>query len=129
MSMHKGGTFVEKGLYWNPADGEQVNMQRDGMLEGDESRSYMKISPAVLLLMAPLFGMMYVLFLPLLGIGVFIVSWVVIIIGAVGRVAMSGIQICGRIIGRSTFFSWRPSNMYFSGSRKKQKADGKNRKR
>jgi hypothetical protein len=129
MSMYKGGTFVERGLYWSPVDGEQINMQQDGMLEGDESRTYMKISPAGLLLMAPLFGMMYVMFLPLLGIGVFIVSWLVIIIGAVGRVAMSGIQVCGRIIGRSTFFSWRPSNTYFSGAGKRQKADDKDKKR
>jgi len=123
MSLYKGGSFVEKGLYWSPVDGEQVNMLQDGILKGDEGRSYMKISPAGLLLIAPLFGMMYVMFLPLFGIGVFIVSWLVIIISVAGKLSMTGIQVCGRFIGRSARFNWRPFNMHFTGAVKRQKGN------
>ncbi len=125
MLMNKGGTVVERGLYWNPRDGRRVNMREDGMLPGDERKSYLKISPAGLLLIAPLFGMMYVIFLPLLGLGVFLVSWLVPLIGTLAEVAMTGVKVCSRMNGRSSFFSWNPTRAYFHGFRKKGKTAGR----
>src|SRR5574341_133788 len=72
MFMTKGGMVVEKGLYWNPMDGQRVALTEEGILPGDEGRSYLKMSPLGLLVIAPLLGMMYVIFLPLFGIGVFL---------------------------------------------------------
>jgi hypothetical protein len=126
MLINKGGTTVEKGLYLNPMDGRRVNMREDGTLPGDESKSYLKISPIGLLVIAPLFGMMYVLFLPLFGIGVFIISWLVPIIGTLASVAITGLKVCSRVEGRSVFFNWRPTRAHFHGLRKKVKAGGKN---
>ncbi len=125
MLMNKGGTVVERGLYWNPMDGRRVNMPEDGVLPGDESKSYMKISPAGLLIIAPLFGMMYVIFLPLLGLGVFLVSWLVPLIGTLAEVAITGIKVCSRMNGRSSFFNWNPTRAYFHGFRKKGKTVSK----
>ena len=121
MLMTKGGTAVEKGLYWNPMDGRRVTMEEGGILPGDGSRSFMKISAAGLLIIAPLFGMMYVIFLPLLGIGVFLVSWLVPLIGTLAEVAITGVKVCGRINGRSSFFNWNPTRADFYGFRKKRK--------
>jgi hypothetical protein len=126
MFINKGGTIVEKGLYWNPMDGRRVTLRQDGVLPGDESKSYLKTSPALLLVIAPLFGMMYVMFLPLFGIGVFIVSWVVPLVGTLAQVAITGVKVCSRTGGRSAFFNWNPSRAYFYGLRKKEKTAGKN---
>ncbi len=125
MVIYKGGIYVEKGLYWDPMDGERVNMHSDGMLPGDVSKVYLRISPVGLLLIAPLFGMMYVIFLPLFGIGVFIVSWLVIIINFLAKLAMNGVQVCNRVVGRGVSFNWHPSRAHLSG--KKRGRSGKKR--
>ncbi len=67
---------------------------------------------------APLFGMMYVIFLPLFGIGVFIVSWLVIIINSLAKLAMSAIQVCSRVVGRGVSFNWHPSKAHLSGKKR-----------
>ncbi len=122
MFMTKGGMVVEKGLYWNPMDGQRVALREEGILPGDEGRSYLKMSPLGLLVIAPLLGMMYVIFLPLFGIGVFLVSWLVPIISTFAQVAITGVKLNSRVNGRSASFSWNPSKAYFSGRRKKAKA-------
>jgi hypothetical protein len=125
MVTYKGGIYVEKGLYWDPMDGERINMHSGGILPGDSDKVYLRISPVGLLLIAPLFGMMYVIFLPLFGIGVFIVSWLVIIINSLAKLAMSGIQVCSRVVGRGVSFNWHPSKAHLSG--KKRERDGTKR--
>lgn len=114
MVMYKGGTVVQKGLYWNPLDGQRINLQEEGILPGDGSRSYLRMSPAGLLVIAPLFGMMYVLFLPLFGIGVFLTSCLVSTIGTLASVALPGTRVCGRIAGRSLFLNTRTSRAQVS---------------
>lgn len=121
MVIYKGGMIVEKGLYWNPMDGQRITVREDGRLPGDDSRSYLRISPVCLLIIAPLFGMMYVMFLPLFGIGVFIVSWLVPLMSALAGFAMTGIRVCSRIAGNSAFFNWNPSRAHFSGARRNTK--------
>jgi hypothetical protein len=128
MITYKSGIYVEKGLYWDPIDGHRVNMRSGGILPGDDSKVYVRISPGGLLLVAPLFGMMFVLFLPLFGIGVFIVSWLVIIINSLAKLTMSGLQTCSRVVGRGTSFSWHPNKAHLTGSRKKSKGGGRKRK-
>jgi len=123
MIRYKGGIYVEKGLYWDPMDGQQVNMDSGGILPGDSDKVYLRMSPAGLLLVAPLFGMMYVIFLPLFGIGVFIVSWLVIIINSLAKLAMSGIQVCSRVVGRGASFNWHPSKAHLSGKKGKNKSN------
>ena len=125
MVRYKGGIAVEKGLYWDPMDGQRVNMQHGDILPGDDSKVYLRISPVSLLLIAPLFGMMYVMFLPLFGIGVFVVSWLVIIINSLAKVTMVGIQVCSRIAGRGVSFNWHPSNAGFSGTGRMKTKDRK----
>jgi len=126
MFMTKGGTVVEKGLYWNPMDGQRVALTEEGILPGDEGRNYLKMSPLGLLVIAPLLGMMYVIFLPLFGIGVFLVSWLVPIISTFAQVAITGVKLSSRVNGRSALFSWNPSKAYFSGRRKQTQATDEN---
>lgn len=115
----KGGMLVEKGWYWSPLDGRRVIMQEEGILPGDESRSYLKMSPLGLLVIAPLLGMMYVIFLPLFGTGVFLISGLVPVISTLAQVAITGVKVSSRINGRGGLFNWGPTRAYFYGRRKK----------
>jgi hypothetical protein len=128
MITYRGGIYAEKGLYWDPMDGQRVRMRSDGVLPGDESKVYVRISTGGLLLVAPLFGMMYVLFLPLFGIGVFIVSWLVIIINALAKLAMSGLQRGSRVASRGASFGWYPEKAHLTGSVKKAGKGGKKKR-
>ena len=52
MIIHHGGTAVAKGLYWSPMDGGRVDLQDRGILPGEKTCSYLRMSPLVLLLIA-----------------------------------------------------------------------------
>jgi hypothetical protein len=117
MVLNKGGTLVERGLYWDPMDGHRIAMREDGILPGNKTRSYLKLSATALLILAPLCGMMYVLFLPLFGIGVFLVSWVVPLVGALAAFAVNGVRICG---GANSGNAPRP---HARGPRKKENTE------
>jgi hypothetical protein len=127
MLMHKGGTIVEKGLYWNPVDGQRVDVQAEGILPGDESRRYLKISTVRLFVIAPLFGLSFVMFLPLFGVGVFLIFCLVPLVSALVSVAVAGLRVCSRFTGGSVFFSWNPSKAHFHGARKRRKEAGGSR--
>ncbi|MCK9420645.1 MAG: hypothetical protein M0R70_14845 [Nitrospirae bacterium] len=118
MIIDKGGTMVERGLYWNPTDGRRITMNEDGILPGDESTSYMRMSPFSLLVMAPVMGMMFVTFLPLFGIGVFLISWLVPLINTLAEVAITGVKVSGRSQGSNAFFNWHPTRAHFHGFKK-----------
>jgi hypothetical protein len=118
MIINKGGTMVERGLYWNPMDGQRITMSEDGILSGDESSSYMRMSPFSLLVVAPVTGLMFVTFLPLFGVGVFLISWLVPLINTLAEVAITGIKVSGRVQGRNAFFNWQPTRANFHGFKK-----------
>lgn len=96
---------MDKGLYWSPIDSRRVDVPGDGRLPGDGNAHYLKISPVGLIAIAPLFGMMYVIFLPLFGIGVFFISWVVPVIFTLASAASTGIRVCSRFDGGTSFFN------------------------
>jgi hypothetical protein len=121
MIINKGGTMVERGLYWNPMDGQRITMSEDGILPSDESTSYMRMSPFSLLVIAPVMGLMFVTFLPLFGVGVFLISWLVPLINTLAEVAITGIKVSGRTQGRNAFFNWYPTRANFHGFKKKGK--------
>ena len=118
MLIAKGGTMVERGLYWNPMDGQRITMREDGILSGDESSSYMRMSPFSLLVIAPVTGLMFVTFLPLFGVGVFLISWLVPLINTLAEFAITGIKVSGRVQGRNAFFNWHPTRANFHGFKK-----------
>ena len=127
MIINKGGTMVERGLYWNPMDGRRITMSEDGILPSDESTNYMRMSPFSLLVIAPVMGLMFVTFLPLFGVGVFLISWLVPLINTLAEVAITGVKVSGRVQGRNAFFNWQPTRAYFHGFKKTGKTIGKGR--
>lgn len=99
MVIYRSGMAVERGLYWSPMDGQRVDVPTHGVLPGEEDKSYLRLSPLALLLMAPLFGLMFIMFLPLFGIGVFFVVFLVPLIGTLASVAMTSVRLCCRGAG------------------------------
>jgi hypothetical protein len=68
MKTHRGGARVKAGFYWNlstwalhPLSGE------GGVLPGSDEQGYIKVPAVLVLLLAPVMGGLYVMFLPLIG--------------------------------------------------------------
>ena len=121
--MYKGGEIVGKGPYWSPMDGRRVMLREAGILPGEKTEGFFRISLPLLLLAAPLSGMMYVMFLPFLGIGVFLVSWLVPVVGTLVMAAATGLRVCSGHEARNKSAVRTPSRSYFAGAGKKSRKD------
>jgi hypothetical protein len=111
MLRHKGGHKVGKGTYWNFSTGERVDVADEGVLPGNSKTVYHKLPATGTLIMGPAIGLLYGAFLPFIGIAMV----VKLVAQKVASMALAPVR------GGATF-SWRPSESYLAGSKKKGKA-------
>jgi hypothetical protein len=128
MFVHNGGTAVHRGMYWSPVDGRGIHMRDNGILPGDTSRGYLRISPVILLVLAPLFGTTFVFFLPLFGIGVMIVLCLLWASGVLSSLTATAVRVCCRSGARRPSQTrrvftgaYRPLRASFTGAAKGKK--------
>lgn len=119
MFIYRAGSMVGKGTYWNPADGRRVDISDEGVLPGAEGSVYLRFSSKGVLFVAPLLGLMYVMFLPMFGLGIILMIWLWAIFGALAGVVTSAINACGGMAGRSVTFGWTPQSSYLGGRKPK----------
>jgi hypothetical protein len=110
---YRGGEEVQRGTYWNFANGQRVNMTGVGVLPGDDGATYRKFSPLGLLVLGPIMGLVYAAFLPFIGIAM--------LLKLVAEKLIAGVL---GMTGSSVSFRWRPREAYLSG-KKKGRAKGK----
>ena len=132
MFIYNGGTAVAKGIYWSPMDGGRIDMHDIGILPGDTSRGYLRMSPAILLFIAPFLGVTFIFFLPLFGLGVLIGLCLLSAGGALSAVAATAIRVCcgkgtKRVSGGKRIFAgdYRPLGASFTGTVKSKKKAGR----
>ena len=106
-----GGNRVQAGTYWNLSNGSRVEMEQEGMLPGSETTRYIKAPAAVMLMGAPIIGLVFAVFLPLIGIVMTLIM--------IGRKLVQGAQ---EAAAGSMTFGWRPVQAYLIG-RKAKKAE------
>ncbi len=110
MLTYKGGQQVAKGTYWNVKNGHRIDITDETQLPGDRTTTFIKLSPGLMLLFGPVIGLVYVIFLPFIGIAV-------VAAVAVRKLA----EQAARLIGKTFSFGWRPKNAYLSGKKKEKK--------
>jgi hypothetical protein len=65
---HTGGTKVGSGFYWSMGAWDMTMVPAEGgLLPGGTDRTYTRIPTFLFLLMAPIMGALYVVFLPFVG--------------------------------------------------------------
>jgi hypothetical protein len=104
---HTGGQTVSAGNYWNFSTGERVHVRNSETLPGDADTSYYRLPPVAMLLLAPLLGLVYAVFLPLIGIAML--------------VTLLGRKLFGGLLDgfwKTAAFGWRPSEAYLLGRKK-----------
>lgn len=68
MKRMSGGTKAEPGFYWNAADWQIVTVEKaPRALPGGSEQKYVRVPAAGMLLLAPLLGLSFVVFLPFVG--------------------------------------------------------------
>ena len=72
MVRYHGNEVVNRGLYWNSGKWEITTVEKEGTrLPGGEDVKYHRIPVALVLILGPVLGAAYVMFLPLIGFGLF----------------------------------------------------------
>jgi len=110
MSKYHGGNRVKKGTYWNLANGDRVDIADEDVLPGDSKASYTRFPPSLMLLLGPVFGLVYVIALPFIAIATLIML--------IGKKLFRGLL---NLVGNIVSFGWRPSEAHLAGKKKKKK--------
>ena len=107
MFVYKGGQKVRKGTYWNLDNWKRIDVAKEEVLPESEKGTYLKIAPVFMLIISPVLGLFFFVFLPVATIVLFFVlsarktwRWM---IGLIRRLA---------------YFEWRPSEAYLTGKQK-----------
>ena len=109
-----GGQTAQAGTYWNMANGSRVQMEQEGSLPGDGTTSYIKAPVAVMLMAAPVLGLVFAVFLPFIGIAM--------TLNLAGKKLAQGVKMAA---AGSMTFGWRPIEAYLAGRRTKKAARAK----
>lgn len=69
ITKHVGGEVVKGGIYWSMSEGEFVSVpQEGGRLAGGSQATYLKAPLPVVLVVGPIMGLAFAIFLPLSGL-------------------------------------------------------------
>jgi len=113
-----GGQTAQAGTYWNLSNGSRVQMEQDGVLPGSGTTRYIKEPVPVMLMAAPVIGLVFAVFLPLMGI--------VMTLSLVGKKVVEGVESAA---AGSMSFGWRPIQAYLVGRKAKKAAREKKEKK
>jgi len=108
--LNNGGQRVKAGTYWNLSNGSRVQMEQEGVLPGSGTTRYLKAPAAVMLMAAPVLGLVFAVFLPFIGI--------VMTLNLIGKKLVAG---AASVATGHASFGWRPIEAYLAG-RKTRKA-------
>ena len=106
MLNHRGNEQAGKGTYWNFATGERIHLTGEGVLPGSKETTYYKLSPLTILLLGPIFGLVYAAFMPFIGIAM--------VTKVVGQKIFN---VAARMASDTISFGWRPCEAYLEGKR------------
>ena len=112
--LNTGGHTVKAGTYWNLANGNRVQMEQEGTLPGSGTTRYIKAPVAVMLMAAPVIGLVFAVFLPFIGIAM--------TLKVIGQKLVESVASAA---AGSVSFGWRPIEAYLAGRKRKKEARAK----
>jgi hypothetical protein len=114
MLTYKNGNKVGKGTYWDLASGRRIDVAGEDVLAGDGTATYVRMSPAVVLLSGPFIGLLYAILMPFIGMAA------AVTLGA--RKVLGGLY---SPVAKSISFGWQPRSAYLAGKKKKREEEKK----
>lgn len=117
MRRNRGGDTVVRGYYWSMAKWEVTCIEQDGSpLPGGYQRRYVRVPVGLLLVAAPVMGLLFVIFLPFIGVALLLQR---LAVAAVERLG----QAMERLMGTMTP-AWRPGVAFLAGTVKDENTEG-----
>jgi hypothetical protein len=111
MTKRIGGTAAKSGFYWNLGKWEMTMVPKQGgPLPGDTGDKYLKVPVLALLVLAPLMGAAYAMFLPFIGFAM--------LFGFLGKKAYAATRFGVSDVAATMGPSWRPGEAYLAGNKK-----------
>ncbi len=118
MTKHIGGSTVKAGFYWNLKKWEMVTLSgAGGTLPGTGADRYLKVPVLALLVLAPIMGACYAMFLPFIGFA--------LLFSYLGKKAFAATRVGASSVAATMGPDWRPGEAYLAG-KKKNAADAEN---
>lgn len=106
MKIYRGTENVEPGIYFNLRKLSFKSMDDDGRLPGAESEAWRRVHPLALLVVGPLMGLAYAIFLPLIGFAM--VGG--ILLRKAGELGVEAIHATARVLSPA----WQPARAFLS---------------
>ena len=117
MTKRIGGTPAKSGFYWNLGKWEMTMVPKQGgLLPGDAGDKYLKVPVLALLVLAPVMGAVYAMFLPFIGFAMLFTF--------LGKKALAAVGLGASGVAATMGPSWRPGEAYLAG--KKRTPDAEN---
>jgi hypothetical protein len=111
MTRHFGGSPAKSGYYWNPGKWTITPIPAEGgTLPGDHGERYLRIPLLAAILLAPILGGLFVVFLPFIGFALFFLALARKLAGAAKRV--------GEELTATLAPGWRPGEAHLTGKRR-----------
>lgn len=116
MTKRTGGTAAKNGFYWNLAKWEMTMVPKQGgILPGGVNDRYLKVPVVALLVMAPLMGAVYAMFLPFIGFAMLFTF--------LGKKAFAMGRSGAADVTATMAPTWRPGESYLAEQKKEEKKD------
>jgi hypothetical protein len=112
MTKRIGGTAAKNGFYWNLGKWEMTMVPKQGgILPGGAGERYLKVPVVGLLVLAPLMGAVYAMFLPFIGFAM--------LFAFLGKKALAMGRSGAVDVAATMTPDWRPGEAYLASSRRK----------
>lgn len=106
----RGEQKAVAGTYWDILTGERFTIRDQEMLPGTASTRYIKASSTMVLLLGPILGLIFAIFMPFIGIAMAI-SFAGKKVVSTGKRTVQGM---GAAAVKNIFFAWRPLQAYLA---------------
>ena len=111
--MTTAGSMVKGGFYLNRDKWDVLTVSgKEGVLPGAAGERYVRLPVLAVVLLAPLLGGLFVVFLPFIGFA--------LVLQHLARLSLSGMKRAGRGLLFVITPAWRPGEAYFAGKERKQ---------
>jgi hypothetical protein len=115
MKRYSGNQVVKKGIYLSLKRRDFVTIESESdLLPGASDERYVKIPPIAMIVLGPIMGLMYVIFLPFISFAM--------VAGLIANKAWAGIGLIAEsLLGDAAAVNWKPSVAYLAWWRQPKK--------
>jgi hypothetical protein len=116
MKRYFGNQLVKRGIYLSLKRRDFVTIENESdPLPGASDERYVKIQPIAMIVLGPIMGLMYVIFLPFISFAM--------VLGLVASKALLGLRLLGESLLREATLHWMPGVAYLTWRRGSERGE------